>query len=165
MPTKKIVKKEDKIVEKKPARNATHNVAGGEVAKKGPYFYAVGRRKTAIARVKIFPSDIAQNTLTINEKKFEEYFPVSRWRDLTKAPLALAGEGAKFSVEAKVYGGGISAQADAVKLGIARALVLFNKDLKKALKGEKYLTRDPREVERKKFGLKKARKAPQWAKR
>ncbi|MDO9230956.1 MAG: 30S ribosomal protein S9 [bacterium] len=153
MPTKKIVKKEDKIVEKK------------EVAKKGTYFYAVGRRKTAIARVKIFPSDIAQNTLVINEKKFEEYFPVSRWRDLAKAPLALAGEGAKFSVEAKVYGGGISAQADAVKLGIARALVLFDKELKKALKGEKYLTRDPREVERKKFGLKKARKAPQWAKR
>lgn len=153
MPTKKIIKKEEEKAPKK------------EVAKKGTYFYAVGRRKTAIARVKIFPSDIAQNTLTINEKKFEEYFPVSRWRDLAKAPLALAGDGAKFSVEARVYGGGISAQADAVKLGIARALVLFDKELKKALKGEKYLTRDPREVERKKFGLKKARKAPQWAKR
>ncbi len=153
MPTKKTIKKEDEATPKE------------KVAKKGAYFYAVGRRKTAIARVKIFPSDIAQNTLTINEKKFEEYFPVSRWRDLAKAPLALAGEGAKFSVEANVYGGGISAQADAVKLGIARALVLFNKDLKKALKGEKFLTRDPREVERKKFGLKKARKAPQWAKR
>lgn len=153
MPTKKIEKKENKVVEKK------------EVAKKGAYFYAVGRRKTAIARVKLFPSEIAQNTLTINEKKFEEYFPVSRWRDLAKAPLALAGEGAKFSVEANVYGGGISAQADAVKLGIARALVLFDKELKKALKGEKLLTRDPREVERKKFGLKKARKSPQWAKR
>lgn len=153
MPIKKTAKKEDKIVKAEKA------------SKKGEYFYAVGRRKTAIARVKIFPSEIAQNTLTINEKKFEEYFPVSRWRDLAKAPLALAGEGAKFSVEANVYGGGISAQADAVKLGIARALVLFDKELKKALKGEKFLTRDPREVERKKFGLKKARKAPQWAKR
>ncbi|HRY82852.1 MAG TPA: 30S ribosomal protein S9 [Candidatus Moranbacteria bacterium] len=153
MVTKKIAKKEEKIVKEEKA------------VLKGEYFYAVGRRKTAIARVKIFSEKGAQNTFSINGKKLEEYFPVSRWADLVKAPLALAGEGVKFNVEANVYGGGVSAQADAVKLGIARALVVFNKELKKSLKGQKYLTRDPREVERKKFGLKKARRAPQWAKR
>jgi small subunit ribosomal protein S9 len=152
MPTKKVIKKEEKNPEKKSE-------------KKGKYFYAVGRRKTAIARVKIFPTEANQPTLTINERKFEQYFPVARMRDALMAPLEMAGEGAKFDVEAKVYGGGISAQADAIKLGIARALVVFDSELKKSLKGKGLLTRDPREVERKKPGLKKARKSPQWAKR
>ena len=86
-------------------------------------------------------------------------------QESVKAPLEQLGEGTNFEVEANVYGGGVSAQADAVKLGIARALVVFNADLKKALKKEGHLKRDPREVERKKPGLKKARRSPQWAKR
>lgn len=154
MVTKKVIKKEDKVIKEKET-----------VEKKSPYFYAVGRRKTAIARVKLFPEKISQNTLSINGRKFEEYFQISRMRDFAKAPLSLAGEGKKFNVEVRISGGGISAQADAIKLGIARALVVFNNELKKSLKDKGYLTRDPREVERKKPGLKKARKAPQWAKR
>ena len=153
MPTKKVAKKKEEAVEEK------------ETAKGKKYFYAVGRRKTAIARVKIFPTKDAQNSLTINEKKFEDYFTVGRMQKSVKAPLEQLGEGTNFEVEANVYGGGVSAQADAVKLGIARALVVFNADLKKALKKEGHLKRDPREVERKKPGLKKARRSPQWAKR
>jgi small subunit ribosomal protein S9 len=152
MPTKKVTKKEEKKEDKK-------------LEKKGKYFYAVGRRKTAIARVKIFPTEVTQPSLIINERKFEQYFPVARMRDALTAPLEMAGEGVQFNVEATVYGSGISAQADAVKLGIARALVVFDSELKKSLKGKGLLTRDPREVERKKPGLKKARKSPQWAKR
>jgi small subunit ribosomal protein S9 len=151
MVTKKTTKKEE---EKKE-----------ETLKKEKYFYAIGRRKTAIAKVKLFPAEISQNTFSVNGRKIEEYFPVSRMKEAAKSPLSLAGEGTKFNVEVKVYGGGVSAQSDAMKLGIARALVIFNEELKKSLKAAKHLTRDPREVERKKFGLKKARRAPQWAKR
>jgi small subunit ribosomal protein S9 len=149
MTTKKIVKKEEQ--------------AGEE--KKSEYFYAIGRRKTAIARVKIFESSATQNSFKINEKKLEEYFSLARLRDLIKAPIDLVGGEAKFDVVANVSGGGLSAQADAVKLGVARALVVFNADNKKILKAQKFLTRDSREVERKKPGLRKARRAPQWAKR
>ena len=162
MPTKKVVKKKEKVVEKK----TTEKEIEKKVAKdKGKYFYAVGRRKSAISRVKIFPTKNSQSSLTINERKIEDYFTISRMRDSAKAPLAQLGEGTTFDIEVNVYGGGVSAQADAVKLGIARALVIFDKGLKRTLKKEGYLTRDPREVERKKPGLKKARKSPQWAKR
>ena len=154
MPIKKTIKKEEKKVKEE------------KTTKQGKYFYAVGRRKTAIARVKLFLADAsAQNNLVMNGRKFEEYFPISRMRDSAKAPLSQAGEGIRFNVEANVSGGGIRAQADAIKLGVARAMVVFNSELKKSLKGKGYLTRDPREVERKKPGLKKARKSPQWAKR
>lgn len=147
---KKISKKEEK--NEKELKNAE-------------YFYAVGRRKTAIAKVKLFVVESGQNTFVINERKSEEYFPISRLDSLIKSPLELAGEGLKFEAIVNVFGGGISAQADAVKLGVARALVVYNEELKKSLKSKGFLTRDPREVERKKPGLKKARKAPQWAKR
>lgn len=150
MVTKKITKKEDKVTKEE---------------KVGAYFYAVGRRKTAIAKVKLFPISATQNSLTINSRKFEEYFPLTRLCDAIKSPLDLVGGEAKFEVIASVSGGGVSAQADAVKLGVARALVVFNEDYKKLLKSKGYLTRDSREVERKKAGLKKARRAPQWAKR
>jgi len=136
-----------------------------DASKEGRYFYAVGRRKTSIAKVKIFPVDEAKNSFEINGRKMNEYFPLERLGETAQSPLALAGEGAKFSVVVKVIGGGTNAQADAMKLGIARALVLFDESLKKSLKDKGYLTRDSREVERKKAGLKKARKAPQWAKR
>lgn len=133
--------------------------------KSAKYFYAVGRRKTAIAKVKIFPVKGDQKSFLVNDKEANKYFPIERLLETVKAPLALAGEGHNFDLKVKVFGGGISAQADAIKLGIARALVLFDETLKKSLKDKKYLTRDPREVERKKPGLKKARRAPQWAKR
>lgn len=129
------------------------------------YFYAIGRRKTSVARVKLFSVESGQNSVLVNDKKISEYFPLTRLVDEAMAPLGMAGEGEKFKVLVKVSGGGTNAQTDAVKLGIARSLVLFDETLKKSLKSKGYLTRDSREVERKKPGLKKARRAPQWAKR
>jgi small subunit ribosomal protein S9 len=140
-------------------------INGKKASRVDRYFYAVGRRKTSIAKVKLYPAKGVENSFLINEKEFEKYFPIERLREEAKAPLALAGEGNKFNITVKVIGGGVSSQADAVKLGIARALIIFDETLKKSLKDKKYLTRNPREVERKKPGLKKARRAPQWAKR
>lgn len=151
MPTKKVK------VELKEKAN--------ETAKNSRYYYAVGRRKTAVAKVKLYKSGANQSTLMVNDKKIDEYFSLARLREMAKNPLALAGEGLNFDVTVKVLGGGISAQAEAVRLGIARALVVFDSELKKSLKDKGFLTRDPRKVERKKAGLKKARRAPQWAKR
>jgi len=133
-------------------------------SKEERYFYAVGRRKTSVAKIKLFPSKEEQSSIEINEKKLEAYFPVERLWEIAKAPLELMGD-SKFRVSVKASGGGLSAQADAVRLGIARALVVLDETLKKTFKDKGYLTRDPREVERKKPGLKKARRAPQWAKR
>jgi small subunit ribosomal protein S9 len=147
----KKVKKEEEIVK--------------EEKKVSQYFYAIGRRKTSIARVKLFLSEEKQNTFLINGKKLNEYFSLERHQDLIKTPLALAGEDLKFEAEIKVYGGGTNSQAEAIRLGIARALVVYDNGLKKSLKDNGFLTRDARKVERKKPGLKKARRAPQWAKR
>ena len=136
-----------------------------EKAIQTPYFYAVGKRKTAIAQVRIYPEGKDAKGIVVNERKFEEYFPILRLRETAKSPLALAGQDVKFDVSAKVHGGGIVAQAEAIRLGISRALVKFNPELKKSLRDRGFMTRDARKVERKKPGLKKARKSPQWAKR
>lgn len=149
--TKKV--KETKTKEKAPIEK--------EVAR---YFYAVGKRKTAIAQVRIYPSKKAEKFL-VNDKKFEEYFQIERLQEIAKASLVDSSQAENFDVTVKVVGGGISAQAEAVRLGVARALIKFDETLRKGLKDRGYLTRDPRIVERKKPGLKKARKAPQWAKR
>jgi small subunit ribosomal protein S9 len=134
-----------------------------EIAENSKYFYAVGRRKSAVAKVKLFKAE-KDNTLTVNGRTLSEYFPLTSQQDLAKDPFQMAGEN-RFNAEIKAFGGGISAQAQAIRLGISRALVIFDETLKKSLKDKGYLTRDSREVERKKAGLKKARKAPQWAKR
>lgn len=128
------------------------------------YFYAIGRRKTSVAKIKLFPSKEEKSSIEVNEKKVEDYFPIERLWEIAASPLELMGD-SKFRVVVKVSGSGVSAQADAVRLGIARALVVFDETLKKTFKDKGYLTRDSREVERKKPGLKKARRAPQWAKR
>ena len=128
------------------------------------YFYAVGKRKTAIAQVRIYPTKKPVEIL-INEKKASNYFTVSRFEAMAKSPLVVSGMEDKFNTTVKVIGGGISAQAEAIRLGISRALVKFDETLRKSLRGNKLLTRDSRVVERKKPGLKKARKSPQWAKR
>ena len=136
-----------------------------EAAKEARYFYGLGKRKTAIAQVRLYPMEKNETGIMINERKMDEYFTIGRHQDLVKSPLPLAGQETKFDVSAKVYGGGISSQAEAIRLGIARAMVKFNEELKKPLRDRGYLTRDSRKVERKKPGLKKARKSPQWAKR
>ncbi len=153
------------VTKKTEAKKTQVTTKKKKTTKKGRYFYAVGRRKTAIARVKVFPYDGTQNKVMVNKKKIGDYFPVERLVTETQAPLELVGEKLFFEVEVNLSGGGSSAQAGATRLGIARALVIFDETLKKALKTQGYLTRDSRKVERKKPGLKKARKSPQWAKR
>ncbi|MAZ67682.1 30S ribosomal protein S9 [bacterium] len=125
------------------------------------YIEAVGRRKTATARVRITPAK--KTTYSINEKKVDEYFSTAELQKVVKD--ALATTGGAFKVSAKVTGGGVPAQAEAVRHGIARALVKNDQTQRKELKAAGYLKRDPRMKERKKFGLRSARRAPQWSKR
>ena len=127
------------------------------------YIEAIGRRKTATARVRITPA--SKQSITINGKTVEEYFPTTTLQGSVLAPFHVEGLEQAFTVSAKVVGGGMSAQSEAVRHGIARALTHFEAGLRRELKSAGYLTRDPRMVERKKFGMKKARRAPQWSKR
>ena len=128
------------------------------------YFYAVGRRKTSIAQIRLFVSDKKENSIEVNKKELEKYFSLLRLQTADKASLAVTGD-KKFFVSVHVMGGGIMGQAEAIRLGIARALVKYNEELKKPLKDLGFLTRDARVVERKKPGKLKARRSPQWAKR
>lgn len=129
------------------------------------YVEGVGRRKTAVARVRITPSDKKKHSVTINGRIIEQYFPQKEHRDLIFNVLTKVEELGEFDITVKVNGSGVSAQAQAIVHGLARALVAHNADIKKKLKIFGFLTRDPRMVERKKYGLKKARRAPQWSKR
>ncbi len=130
---------------------------------KEKYFEGLGRRKTAIARVRLFPQK--EKSFSVNEKGLENYFPTIELQETILAPLSLTGCLEQFKASAKVKGGGTVSQAEAVRHGVARALVLFNSNFRKKLKSAGFLKRDPRMRERKKFGLKRARRAPQWSKR
>jgi small subunit ribosomal protein S9 len=127
------------------------------------YIEAVGRRKTSTARARITPA--SKETVLINDKKVDEYFPTTVMRSNVTDPLHVEGLEQKFSVSVHVKGGGISSQSEAVRHAISRALTKFEETLRPSLKSAGYLTRDPRMKERRKFGLKKARRAPQWSKR
>ena len=129
---------------------------------KTQYTWATGRRKKAIARVRI---TAGTGKITINKRDIEEYFPVDVMRTIVCQPLVLVEAQNKYDVIVNVVGGGLSGQAGACRHGIARALVLNNETYKAAIKAAGFLTRDPRMKERKKYGLKKARKAPQFSKR
>lgn len=131
----------------------------------GKYYYAVGKRKTAIAQVRLYPVEKTEKGIVINGVDAEKYFSLSRLRSVIKSPLSLVGQEGKADISVKVSGGGITGQAEAVRLGIARALAILDDGSRKVLRGMGFLTRDARAVERKKPGLKKARRAPQWAKR
>lgn len=126
------------------------------------YIEGVGRRKTSTARVRIYEE---KGDFIVNDKPLNKYFTIQRFIKTAIAPLELLKLKDKFSVTAKVVGGGIMAQAEAVRHGLARALVKYDESFKKLLRQAGFLTRDPRMVERKKYGLKKARKSPQWQKR
>ncbi len=126
------------------------------------YIFATGRRKTAVANVRVF-GGAGDNIL--NKKKFDVYFSQSSLRDTALRPLALTGLMGDFHFTAHVSGGGIFAQSEAVRHGIAQALASLNNDVKLVLKKNGFLTRDDRKKERKKPGLRGARRAPQWAKR
>ncbi|OGZ17488.1 MAG: 30S ribosomal protein S9 [Candidatus Nealsonbacteria bacterium RBG_13_37_56] len=127
------------------------------------YFKAIGRRKTAVARVRLFTQ--GDKTILVNDKPYKEYFPILELQQIVDSAFDKMKALDKFKVIAKVKGGGFHAQAEAIRHGISRALVDFNPDFRKRLRRVGYLTRDPRMRERKKFGLKRARRAPQWSKR
>jgi len=168
-PAKKerVVKKQEKAP---PADVATEGIKEGvgiinEIDKldKNTYFEAIGRRKTSVARVRFYIS--GKKEVVINDKTYNEYFPTQILQETCVVPLKKMKYMDKFRVMVKVSGGGVNSQSEAVRHGISRALVLFNPEFKKKLRGAGFLTRDPRQRERKKFGLKRARRAPQWKKR
>ncbi|BCB96774.1 30S ribosomal protein S9 [Dissulfurispira thermophila] len=125
-------------------------------------YNATGRRKRSVARVTLLPG---KGKITVNNREFENYFPRETLRMIIKQPFQVAGVVGKYDVVANVTGGGLSGQAGALRHGIARALVNVDADLKPKLKREGLLTRDPREVERKKYGLRGARRRFQFSKR
>lgn len=123
---------------------------------------ALGRRKTATAQVRL---SAGAGTITVNTKPMNVYFPLKRWQEIVRAPFMAIGRADGFDASIKVRGGGVQGQAEAVRHGIARALVRWNAELRPVLKAQGFLTRDPRAKERKHFGLHKARRGHQWRKR
>ena len=127
-----------------------------------PYFYGTGRRKKSVARVRVYPGN---GQITINGKDVDEYFGLETLKLIINQPFGATGTVGKFDIVANVNGGGISGQAGAIRHGVARALVTADENYRPALKAAGFLTRDPRMKERKKYGLKAARRAPQFSKR
>lgn len=127
------------------------------------YIEAVGRRKTSTARVRLTPA--TKETVIVNGKNLAAYFKTKELVNIVGEPMSKAKIDAKFEIEARVLGGGSHSQSEAIRHGIARALTEFDLELRTKLKKAGFLKRDPRMKERRKFGLKKARKAPQWSKR
>lgn len=163
-PKKKIAKKPAKKEPKIDVPVVEAEVmAASERAKGGSFIPAIGRRKTAIARVRLIKN--GKGAVTINGREMEKYFSTYDVRDDVMSPLRAVGQETSVDVSAKVVGGGIRGQAQAVRLGIARALIELNPTFRVALKKLGYLSRDSRKRERKKFGKKSARRSPQWSKR
>lgn len=152
--------KSKKIDEQQPVEVV--EVKNAKKEKKSEYLYAVGRRKTAVARIRLYKN--GKGEILINDKPIKEYFNAGLC-EIINAPLQAIGQMDKIDVTVKVTGGGIAGQAEAVRHGIARALVDLNLNFRKPLKKAGYLKRDARKKERKKPGLKRARRAPQWSKR
>ncbi len=170
-PSVKPVGRHSKVEKKSvPAKVHKASVADDEqplavkTEKKLSYLYAVGRRKTAIARVRLYPKE-NKNELVVNSKDYRKYFPYFEWQAIVEQPLKKLDLLGKYYITVKVLGGGPRAQAEALRHGLSRVLLKFDETFKKTLRGEGWLTRDPREKERKKPGLKRARRAPQWQKR
>lgn len=171
---KKIVAKKDKEPqtpsvlqeESREPKSASLNEDDLSRSSKAPpkerYFEAVGRRKTAVARVRLFTK---AGEFLVNNKQYAAYFTTLELQKIVEDALQKMKLLGRFKVTIKVSGGGIHSQAEAVRHGLARCLIKFNSDFRKRLKRAGFLKRDPRMKERKKFGLKKARRAPQWAKR
>ena len=127
-----------------------------------PYFYGTGRRKSSTARVRLYPGT---GSITINGRDIDDYFGLETLKLIVNQPFGVTGTAGKFDIIATVTGGGISGQAGAIRHGLARALVQADENYRPALKAAGFLTRDPRMKERKKYGLKAARRAPQFSKR
>ena len=130
---------------------------------KKPYLYGTGRRKSSVARVHLSPG--GSGKITINDRDIDDYFGLDTLKYIVRQPLNLSGTIEKVDIKATVSGGGVSGQAGAIRHGISRALLLLDEGYRPALKAAGFLTRDPRMTERKKYGLKGARRAPQFSKR
>ena len=129
---------------------------------KQPYFYGTGRRKSSVARVRVYPGS---GTITINGRSIDEYFGLDTLKLIVRQPLTLTDLVDKFDIVCTVAGGGVTGQAGAIRHGLSRALLQYSDELRPVLKKAGFLTRDPRMKERKKYGLKAARRAPQFSKR
>ena len=127
-----------------------------------PYFYGTGRRKKSVARVRVYPGT---GKITINDRSIDDYFGLETLKLIVRQPLALTGTTEKFDIVCRVNGGGVTGTAGAIRHGLSRALLQYDEALRPALKKAGFLTRDPRMKERKKYGLKGARRAPQFSKR
>ena len=127
-----------------------------------PFFYGTGRRKESVARVRVYPGT---GTITINDRDIDDYFGLETLKLIVRQPLILTGTQDKFDIVCRVNGGGVTGQAGAIRHGVSRALLLFDEELRPVLKKAGFLTRDPRMKERKKYGLKAARRAQQFSKR
>ena len=127
------------------------------------YYYGTGKRKTAIAQVRLYPGGQGQDQ--VNGKPLDQVFPWPIWQQTLREPLRATDTQSRFTLSVKVKGGGVSSQADAIRHGIARALVVYDETLKPTLRHRGFLTRDARIKESKKYGLKRARRAPQYTKR
>lgn len=127
-----------------------------------PYFYGTGRRKSSVARVRVYPGN---GKITINDRDIDDYFGLDTLKLIVRQPLELLGLTEKFDIVCRVTGGGVSGQAGAIRHGLSRALLQYDEALRPQLKKAGFLTRDPRMKERKKYGLKGARRAPQFSKR
>ena len=127
-----------------------------------PYFYGTGRRKKSVARVRVYAGT---GKITINDRDFDDYFGLETLKLIVRQPLTLTGTEGKFDIVCKVAGGGVTGQAGAIRHGLSRALLQYDESLRPVLTKAGFLTRDPRMKERKKYGLKGARRAPQFSKR
>jgi small subunit ribosomal protein S9 len=127
-----------------------------------PFYYGTGRRKHSVARVRVYPGS---GSITVNNRDIEEFFGLDTLKLIARQPLALTGTVEKFDIICTVTGGGVTGQAGAIRHGVARALLQYSEELRPVLKKAGFLTRDPRMKERKKYGLKAARRAPQFSKR
>ncbi|MGI6270316.1 MAG: 30S ribosomal protein S9 [Candidatus Howiella sp.] len=127
-----------------------------------PYFYGTGRRKSSVARVRVYNGT---GKITINNRDIDDYFGLETLKLIVRQPMTLTGTDSKFDIVCRVTGGGVTGQAGAIRHGLARALLQYDETLRPALKKAGLLTRDPRMKERKKYGLKGARRAPQFSKR
>lgn len=169
-PVKKTIrrKKEEKKISLEEQKKLLEKEQTKKIKEK-KYYEAVGRRKSSIARVRLFTSSpfqsVMEGNLIVNNRPHKEFFPILELQKIVESPLMRLKSLNRFGITVKVKGGGIRGQAGAIRHGIARALVLFDSNFRKKLKKVGYLTRDSRVKERKKFGLKKARRAPQWHKR
>jgi len=127
------------------------------------YYYGTGRRKESVARVRVYSG--GSGKITVNNRDIDEYFGLDTLKVITRQPLALTGTADKFDIICTVHGGGVTGQAGAIRHGLSRALLQYSEELRPVLKKAGFLTRDPRMKERKKYGLKAARRAPQFSKR